>query len=143
MSAKGLESIESTVQLTHEWVNDLNGRLDWSSPKDALRLLRAVLTTPRDHLSHEEAAQFAAQLPLLIRGMYYEGWKPAATPLRDRDLGRFVAAVEQGVSGTLDYRGSEDIVTVFKMLNIRVSRGEIADARAALPEAIRRLWPEP
>ena len=141
MSAKGLEVIDHTVQLTHEWVNELAARLGWSSPKDALRLLRATLVEVRDRLGHEEIANFAAQLPLLIRGAYYEGWKPSATPVKDRHLDSFLGAIESKVGAMAEYRGAEDVVAVFKLLNARISQGEIDDIRASLPEGIRNLWP--
>lgn len=71
MSAQGLEIIDYTVQMTHEWINQLRDRLDWSSSRDTLRLLRATLAQIRDRLGHNEVAQLSAQLPLLIRGMFF------------------------------------------------------------------------
>ena len=141
MSAQGLQVIDHTVQLTHEWINELVDRLEWSSPKDALRLMRVTLTTIRDHLGHEEVAQFAAQLPLLIRGMFYEGWRPSDTPVRERDRASFVLKIEALVGDVTEYRGPEDISSVFKVINARISQGEVDDVRAGLPEAIRGLWP--
>ncbi|MEY8099912.1 DUF2267 domain-containing protein, partial [Falsihalocynthiibacter sp. S25ZX9] len=73
MSAQGLEVIDHTVQLTHEWINELRDRLAWSSSRDALRLLRATMAQIRYHLQHEEAVQLSAQMPLLVRGMFFEG----------------------------------------------------------------------
>lgn len=142
MSAQGLEVIDHTVQLTHEWINELRERLAWSSSRDALRLLRVTLVQVRDHLGHEEVAQLSAQMPLLIRGMFFEGWKPAQTPLRDRKLDHFIAAIEDQVSEVMDWRGRQDILAVFKTLNNRISEGEIRDVKAALPEGIRELWPD-
>jgi len=142
MSAKGLEVIDHTVQTTHEWINELKERLDWVGHRDALHLLRVTLTGVRDHLSHEEAADFAAQLPLLIRGMFYEGWQPAGTPLKDRSQQTFVDRIEEQIASSIDYRGVEDISTVFKLLNARISTGEISDMRGNLPSGIRALWPE-
>ncbi|NNK77235.1 MAG: DUF2267 domain-containing protein [Litoreibacter sp.] len=143
MSSKGLEIIDHSAQLTHEWVNELVERLDWSNHKDALRLLRVTLRQVRDHISHDEMAQFSAQLPLLIRGMFYEGWVPKNTPSKDRKLSSFVAAIEETISDVLEYRGTQDIQTVFRLINARISRGETNDVRANLPEEIRELWPEP
>lgn len=141
MSAQGLQVIDHTVQLTHEWINELTERLDWVHHKDALRLMRVVLHQVRDHLPIDELAQFTAQLPLLIRGMLFEGWVPKRTPVHQRDARVFVAQVEELVGGVLEYRGVEDIQTVFKFLNARISRGEVEDIRANLPGAIRELWP--
>jgi len=143
MTAQGLEVIDHTVHLTHEWVNELTSRLDWSSKRSALRLFRVTLQHVRDHLTTDELAQFSAQLPLLIRGMFFEGWVPKHTPIKERSATVFIAAIEDQIGQTQDYRGPEDIRCVFDVLNARLSAGEIEDVRASLPEAIRALWPTP
>lgn len=142
MSAQGLEVIDHTVQLTHEWINELRDRLDWYSSRDALRLMRVTLAQIRDHITHEELAQLSAQMPLLIRGMLFEGWTPAHTPVKDRSADTFVAMIEDQVSRVQEWRGIEDISAVFEMLNSRISDGEIADVKANLPKHIRALWPD-
>jgi len=143
MSAKGLQVIDRTVQDTHEWVNELAERLDWHHHKDALRLLRVVLHGVRDHLMVNELAQLSAQLPLLIRGMMFEGWQPAKTPVKERHAAQFIGHIEEMIGHDLEYRGPEDISTVFVLLNHRLTRGEVNDVRANLPAEIRALWPEP
>jgi uncharacterized protein (DUF2267 family) len=142
MSAKGLEVIDHTVQLTHEWINELATRLDWGDSRQVLHLLRATLAGLRDHLSHDEAAQLAAQLPILIRGMFYEGWRPSATPLKDRSKETFVARIGENLGSDLEYRGEQDISEVLGFLSGRITAGEIADVLSALPAHIRELWPE-
>lgn len=143
MSARGLEVIDLSVQKTHEWINELGGRLDWSSERSTLRLLRTTLQHLRDHLLVDELAQFSAQLPLLIRGMLFEGWVPKATPIKERSADDFVKYIETRMGKTEEYRGPEDIRCVFKLLNEKVSAGEVADIRAGLPSEIRALWPAP
>ncbi|MEM1429333.1 MAG: DUF2267 domain-containing protein [Pseudomonadota bacterium] len=142
MSAQDLEVIDHTVQLTHEWINELRDRLGWSSSRDALSLLRVTLTQIRDHIGHDEAAHLSAQMPLLLRGMFFEGWSPAKTPVSDRSGDSFVAAIEERVGHTLGWRGPEDITQVFHTLENRISEGEIADVKANLPRHIRDLWPD-
>jgi uncharacterized protein (DUF2267 family) len=130
MSAQGLEVIDHTVHLTHEWINELADRLDWTSSRDVLRLMRTTLHAVRNHLRVDESAQFSAQLPLLIRGMYFEGWVPKTTPIKERHIKEFVSGIEEVVSEVIDYRGAEDIQTVL-------------DIRANLPTEIRDFWPAP
>ena len=142
MSSQGLEVIDHTVQLTHTWINEVRDRLGWVSSRDALHLMRATLIQIRNHLSHNEIAQLSAQMPLLVRGMFFEGWQPSHTPVRDRKAEHFVAAIEEHVAGVLDWRGAEDIVAVLLMLNNRISDGEIRDVKANLPQSIRDMWPE-
>lgn len=143
MSTQGLEIIEHAAQTTHEWVNELSARLGWTSKRSALRLMRTILHLVRDHLLVDEMAQFSAQLPLLIRGMFFEGWVPKRTPLKDRSAGGLLRAVEEQMGDTEEYRGSEDIKYVFELLNNHLSRGEIEDVRASLPGDIRAFWPAP
>ena len=143
MSVKELEVLDQTWQKTHEWVNELRGRLDWSSYRDALRLLRVTLHQIRDRVHVNEAAQLSAQLPILIRGMFFEGWQPHLVPLPERRASDLIQSIEHHVGDVMEYRGQQDIVTVFKLLNARISAGEVNDIRANLPEDTRALWPEP
>lgn len=134
---------ERTVHEAHDWVNELSGRLGWTSERDVLRLLRTVLCNIRDHLPVNEMAQFSAQLPIMLRGMYFEGWQPKKTPVRERHAADFIAAVEDEVGDVLDYSGMQDIKAVFNVINARISRGEVEDVRANLPVELQDLWPAP
>lgn len=143
MSAQGLEVIDHTVHLTHEWINELAARLGWKSKRSALRLLRATLQHLRDHLMADEVAQLSAQLPLLIRGIFFEGWVPKRTPVRERRAESFVGAIATQMGETPEYRGEIDIRSVFDLLNSRLSAGEVEDIRACLPKDIRAMWSAP
>ena len=109
MSEQGLEVLDHTVHLTHEWINELAGRLDWSSKRSALKLMRVTLARIRDHLIVDEMAQFSAQLPVLIRGFFFEGWVPKQTPIKDRHAEDFVAFIGLAMGDAQEYRGHEDI----------------------------------
>ena len=137
MSNQGLETIDHTVHLTHEWINELAERVGYSSKRSALRLLRTTLHVLRDRLPQNELAQFSAQLPLLVRGIFFEGWQPKTTPKRSEHIG---PAIVEAMGDTEEFRGEDDVRFVFDLLNARISRGEIEDARACLPEDIRRYW---
>ena len=141
MAGRDLQGIDHTLQLTHEWVAELRDRLGWTSSRDAMRLMRTVLTELRDRLPHAEAADLAARMPLLIRGMYYEGWQPARTPIPERAGEGFEVAVEARLGRLDGYRGRADIEAVFATLANRMGEGEMARARRALPRAVRDLWP--
>lgn len=143
MTAQGLEVIDHSVHLVHEWINELAERLDWSSKRSALRLLRVTLHHVRDHLVVDEVAQLSAQLPVMIRGFFFEGWVPKNTPIKERNAEDFVAFISNQMGETPEYRGREDIKYVFDLLNARLSRGEVEDIRAVLPEPISGLWPAP
>lgn len=143
MASQGLDVIDHSVHLTHEWINELAGRLDWSSKRSALRLMRVTLHHIRDHLAVNELAQLSAQLPVLIRGFFFEGWVPKHTPIKERHEYEFVAYVDEKMADTEEYRGRSDIKCVFDLLNSRLSRGEVDDVRACLPSDLRDLWVAP
>jgi uncharacterized protein (DUF2267 family) len=141
MSAVGLESIDHTVQLTHIWINDLDARLGWENKHRSYRLLRTVLQAVRDWLPVNEAAGFGAQLPELIRGIYYEHWRPAATPVKQRHRADFVARIDSAFKTDPLLFTADAITAVFELLSEKVAAGEIEKVRHALPAEIRAVWP--
>jgi uncharacterized protein (DUF2267 family) len=143
MGTAGLESLDHTVQLTHMWINELDDRLGWNNKPRSYRLLKAVLHALRDWLQLNEAADFAAQLPTLLRGAYYEQWRPATTPVKHRTRADFLARVEDSFKPDPLPQTSQAVIAVFELLSKKISRGEIDDVRHALPEEVRNLWPEP
>lgn len=143
MTAQGLEVIDHSVHLTHEWINELAERLGWSSKRSALRLMRITLRHVRDHLVVNEVAHVSAQLPIVIRGFFFEGWVPKQTPIKERNVQDFVTFITEQMAEAEEYRGREDIKCVFDLLNNRISRGEVEDVRATLPTSIRDLWSAP
>jgi len=142
MSAQGLEVIDETVQHTHEWLNELAANIESPDRRRALRLLRAGLHAVRDHLAHAEAAHLSAQLPVPIRGFYWEGWRPANTPTRERGRDAFLAAVRANYEPRPGRTIEADLQAMLRLLNHRISSGEIEDVRRCLPEDLRAIWPD-
>jgi uncharacterized protein (DUF2267 family) len=142
MSATGLEVFDHTLQLTHEWINDLDAQLGWNDKKRSYRLLKAVLHALRDWLPVNEAAAVAAQLPELLRGAYYEHWRPAATPVKNRSKRDFIGRVDESFHRDPLPEPIPAVMAVFELLSRRISAGEIDNVRHALPSDIRTIWPE-
>jgi len=140
MSSQGLEVIDQTVHTTHEWLGELAARVGYGSKRSTLRLLRTTLHLLRDRLQADELAQFSAQLPILIRGIMFEGWQPKYTPKKSPG---FEEALVAAMEGDGEFRGAEDARHVFDLLNNRISRGEIVDVRGCLASDMRDLWSAP
>ena len=117
----------------------LGAQLGVEDRREAYRVLRAYLHALRDRLTVDEAAQLAAQLPELIRGVYYEGWNPSATPVRYRGFADFLdrVASEAGLDG--ETAASYAVGAAAEVLRRHVSTGEIDDIRAQLPEELRPI----
>ncbi len=137
MAKKGLEGIDETVQQTHIWINEIRDELH-SDEHQAWLVLRGFLHVLRDRLTIDESAQLASQLPMLIRGLYYEGWDPPEVfqPVRDAQvfLDRFAA--EAQVRGQDAGRA---ITAAGRTLQAHISGGEVEDVLNSLPAQIRAL----
>jgi uncharacterized protein (DUF2267 family) len=141
MSAVGLESIDHTVQLTH--LNNLDARLGWDNKHRSYRLLRTMLQAVRDSLSTNEAASFGAQLPELLRSVYYEHWRPVATPVKQRHKADFLVRIDNSFGPDPLIFTAGSITAVFKLLSNKIAAGEIEKVRHALPADVRALWLTP
>jgi len=95
----------------------------------------------RDRLTVTEAADLGAQLPMLIRGLYYEGWGPTGKPIKERKREDFLAHIAAAFPGSPNTYPEQIAWAVFKLLERRVSSGEIRDILHVLPAPIRSLWP--
>lgn len=138
MSATGLRAFDSTIQKTNIWLDDIMDELDWDDRQRAYHALGAVLHALRDRLPLTESAQLAAQLPQMIRGLYFEGWVPSAASSKERHWDQFLAHISE----SLDADAEPEAITraVLKTLAKHVSPGEIVDVKHCLPEEIRQHW---
>jgi uncharacterized protein (DUF2267 family) len=136
----GLDVFDTTIQKTNIWLKDLMWQLGWEDRHQAYEGLRVTLQTLRDRLTVEEAAQFGAQLPLLLRGAYYEGWVPGH-PSKERHLEAFLAPIQAHFRHDPRVDGEEVARAVFRVLANHISAGEIEDIRHALPKTLNTLWP--
>jgi uncharacterized protein (DUF2267 family) len=128
------------AQQAQQWVNELAEDLDWTDRR-AYRLLRSVLHALRDWLSTEEMTDLSAQLPVLLRGIYFEGWKPGETPVWERTKKDFVARIEHEFADDPLYDADTAIAAVFRLLDKHISQGEITQVRNSMKKSLRQLWP--
>lgn len=142
MTQSQLHIANHALQSLHEWLKELGTIVNWEDEQRAYRLLCVTLQALRDWLDVNEASQLGAQLPLLVRGIYYEGWRPAETPVAERSREAFLARIEEAFKTDPIDSTSEAVTSVFKLLNLRISKGEIEDVRMRLPSALRELWPK-
>lgn len=140
MSATGLEVFDTTIQKTNGWLKELMEILDSDSRQEAYLVLRATLHALRDRLTIDETAQLAAQLPMLVRGFYYEGWDPSDKPLKERHQDEFLGGINRQLTPSA-VEAETAARAVFLLLANRISEGEIEDIEHVLPKEIRELWP--
>jgi uncharacterized protein (DUF2267 family) len=133
-----LDVIETTVQKTYRWIRELDEELHGVGRKESYQVLRAFLHTIRDRLIVDEAAQLAAQLPMLVRGIYYEGWDPSEAPQK-MTADEFVATFFERAAMNVDQDPLPALRAAAKVIRRHVTRGEVSDVLGSLPQDIREL----
>lgn len=139
MSATGLEVFDKTLQTTNIWLNEIMDRLG-PDRQLAWKALSVVLHKLRDRLPLELSAHLGAQLPLLVRGVYYDQFEPGRIPADCRSPEEFTEEVAEWLSDARPVDPADAIAAVFGVLERHLSEGQVAKIRGALPRGIRMLW---
>jgi uncharacterized protein (DUF2267 family) len=137
MTVTGVHSIDSSISRTNSWLADIADSLGTDDRRLAYRIARAWLHTLRDHLTVDAAAHFGAQLTEVLRGVYYEGWRPGQVPVRSSQ-GEYVAQFAR------DARIRDEQVPVAAGVVTAVARrhlspGAVDGTFALLPPHLREL----
>jgi uncharacterized protein (DUF2267 family) len=138
--------INKSVLKTYEWLKDISKYAGWESKAQSLAALRVTLHQLRDNIPIENAAHLSAQMPIFIRGIFFENWHPSCMPLKERKENIFLASIKDHLENFGE--AGEDIdplvavKAVFKTLSDKISEGEIQKIISVLPKQIRSLWEE-
>lgn len=139
MAITGISTLDHAPQVVAEWINELCEDLGWDKPP-AFVLLRETLHVVRDFLTVDEAADLAAQLPVLVRGIYYEGWVPSKTPIKPRNKKDFLQRIESQFQSNPLEDSERAVAAVFDLLRRHISWGEIQQVKKAMRGPIQDLW---
>jgi len=142
MSMTGLDVFDHTVQETNNWLKDLMMELNWDDRHRAYLALRSCLHALRDRVNPDEAVDLGAQLPMLVRGFYYEGWKPSKTPEKIRTKDEFLDKVSAPFDQDPAWNSEEAVRAIFKLMFHRATEGEIQHIKSNLPGELQELWPQ-
>lgn len=137
----GLDTFDTTVQETNLWLKAIMERLDSEDRHHAYSSLRAVLHALRDRIGAESAAHLGAQLPMLLRGLYYEGWDPTDKPTKERHAEEFLAHVAQELPRAEEGEVEQGVLAVLDVLSKHVDRGAAVKIAAMFPQDVRKFWP--
>jgi uncharacterized protein (DUF2267 family) len=138
-----IDAIESTIQSTMEWIHAMGVALGQQHPPLAFRCLRAGLHAIRDRLPQSEVAALGAQLPMLVRGAYYEGWSPNHPERRAKTIDDLAEHVRTELQGGMAAPPHDVVHATIKVLHDHVDRHEVAKIWALMPEPIREAWKLP
>lgn len=143
MARSHVRAFERTLQKTQHWLAEITAQMGWEDHEKGYTALRAVLHTLRDRLPPNEAVQLAAQLPMLIRGVYFDGWHPANKPLKYRHKQEFLERVRREAPGITKDELELTVTAVLHRLSREMPGGEVEHVRSQLPAELRELWVQP
>ena len=120
-----VNAIRNSLEKTDLWLKDLKEIGAFETEEQAYTALRAALHTIRDRLTVEEATHLGAQLPLVIRGFYYEGWRPALAPNKERTKDQFLESVVESLR-TAQHKITPEVAlaSTFELLKKHIAPGQ-------------------
>lgn len=135
-----IQKLGETLIETEQWIDDATHRLGWQDRSKVYAALIGTLHALRDSLPRDEAVYVGAQMPALLRGLYYEGWHPSARgTAKTRD--GFLERIHEAVHRDPGIDAEQVALAVFALLAARLPASELEDAKAATPKPLRSLWP--
>jgi uncharacterized protein (DUF2267 family) len=137
MPFTGVENLDRSIDKANVWLADIAAGFGTSDRRLAYRVLRAWLHTLRDRLSVEVAAHFAAQLPELLRGVFFDGWNPRQVPLKYDRAGYVTRFAQEARIRDSDVPKATRIVSVVALHHM--SAGVVSEAFRMLPADLGQL----
>ncbi|TMD92042.1 MAG: DUF2267 domain-containing protein [Chloroflexi bacterium] len=133
-----VDVIDTTVHKTYRWIDQISEELGGIGRREAYRDLRAFLHTLRDRLTVDLAAQLGAQLPMLVRGIYYEDWDPSHAPVKMK-AEEFVETFIDRALLPPEREPLAALKVAADVLRQHVTEGEVEHVLQSLPREIRAL----
>lgn len=139
-----IPAFAKTLERTNEWLEHLEEIMGWEDRHKTYMALRGVLHALRDRLTPDEVADLSAQLPMLVRGFFYEGWNPAHKPLQYRHAEEFLERARKEAPWLAEDELERTVSAVFELLSSELGgTGETDQVRLMLPAELRELWAKP
>ena len=141
MSRNGLGVFDKTLQETNHWLKLMMEELETDDRRMAFSALRGALHTLRDRIGPANATHLGAQLPMLLRGAYYEGWRLAGTPTHERHIDDFLDHLAANLPDSVPFDRASVARAAFAVLSETLDEGEFDKLLQLLPAEIRILNP--
>ncbi|HYB99998.1 MAG TPA: DUF2267 domain-containing protein [Candidatus Limnocylindrales bacterium] len=137
----GVHVFDQSLQTANTWIHEIMTELHSENAQEALQALRAVLHLLRDRLPAAEAVHLGGQLPLLVAGLYFNGFQLRDKPIK-YDRNEFLQQIAQNLSAN-NVRNPDPMrymYAVVRVITRRISQGQSQQIEGSLPEDLRQLW---
>jgi uncharacterized protein (DUF2267 family) len=143
MNQKAPDPFATTLQETSLWLQSVEGKVPPArGDKDlAWAVLAATLHAIRDRLQPGAAIHLGAQLPMLVRGLYYEHWRITPDAAKERHKEQFLEHVRKELPAGRQLDPEMAVRAVFGVMQEKLDSGQIAKVARQMPKELRELWP--
>lgn len=139
MSANGLDVFDKTLQTTNIWLDELMEEIG-PDRQLAWHVMGVVLRHIRDRIPIELAVNLGSQLPLLLRGTFYDQWKSPGSIELTRTQDGFLESIKRDFGDIRPVNVGEATKAVFRIISRHADAGQVEKVRQALPESVRVIW---
>ncbi|CCF20807.1 conserved protein of unknown function [Pseudorhizobium banfieldiae] len=137
----GHPTFDHTVHDANRWLKAIAQELHIEERNHAYSALRATLHALRDRLPAEAAVHFSAQLPMVIRGLFFEGWRISGKPTSEHTIDAFCGHIAKELPASFPMDAATAARGVFKVIFNEIDPGEVAKVIDQVPVSLRSLWP--
>ena len=139
----GHHDLDHAFQEGNLWLRKVAEQLHFKEEdRHAYSALRATLHALRDRLTAEMAVHLSAQLPMVVRGLFFEGWRMGRRPSDEQTVDDFCGHIERELPPKFPMDGKTVAMGVFEVLWTQLDVGEIAKVIDQMPPALKTLWPQ-
>ncbi|ELR17106.1 uncharacterized protein ACA1_057410 [Acanthamoeba castellanii str. Neff] len=126
----------------NQWLSDIRAQCDLHDLHQAYTLLRAVFFTIRDWSGVLDNISLTEKLPMLLRGIYYEGWKAVEPRDEVRTIGDFYDTIKYHLGttpGPLADNLELNTINALQVIRVHLPQGDFKKVMNAVPEDMRKL----
>lgn len=137
----GHPTFDHTVQEANRWLKATAQELHLEERRHAYSALRATLHALRDRLPPETSVHFSAQLPMVIRGLFFEGWRISGKPTDEHTIDTFCSRIATELPASFPMDPATAARGVLEVVFKELGSGEVAKVIDQLPVPLHSLWP--
>jgi uncharacterized protein (DUF2267 family) len=137
MSHTGVSTLDHSIDKATAWLADVAAEFGTEDRRFAYRVTSAWMHALRDRLPVPVAAHLAAQLPELLRGVFYDGWNPSRVPIKFDSAGYIRRFAQEATIHDNEVPRTASLVA--GVARRHLSSGALDEALGTLPASIRQL----
>jgi uncharacterized protein (DUF2267 family) len=141
-----VNAFDKHCQEANRFIKDLALQLGTPDDTDhAIRILRCVFKALRRRIIPDESLHIISQLPLILKGLYVDGWDINEPLSEAKTFDEFLFDIRNntetnaGIDFANDELARKKITIVFSALKEFVSEGELDHIRDELPKEIAEI----